>query len=125
MLLHYSNGNTRTIITHVLQHYINIYQYCKTQNCSSVQVTGYLVCYVREMVVVYLSLRWRKLLLSSGCSSSKLKLDQLPRLSSPTLSCWDTEDSVASLPGKLNPQRDEKGKGFKMHAKIYKFLVNW
>ena len=62
------------------------------------------------MVVVYLSLRWRKLLLSSGCSSSKLKLDQLPRLSSPTLSCWDTEDSVTSLPGKLNPQRDEERK---------------
>ena len=51
----------------------------------------------------HLSLRCRKLLLSSGCSSSKLRLDQLPRLSSPTLrlSCWDTVDSVASLPGPL------------------------
>ena len=54
------------------------------------------------LVVVYLSLRCRKLLLSSACSSSKLRLDQLPRLSSPTLSCWDTVDSVASRPGELH-----------------------
>ncbi|TNN79062.1 hypothetical protein EYF80_010741 [Liparis tanakae] len=54
----------------------------------------------------------RKLLLSSGCSSSKLRLDQLPRLSSPTLSCWDTDDSVASLPGRLKA-RSHKAEGVK------------
>lgn len=80
---------------------------------------------MRKLVVVYLSLRWRKLLLSSGCSSSKLRLDQLPRLSSPTLSCWDTEDSGASLPGKLKAQRDgnrQKGEGLKNHANIYTYI---
>lgn len=50
-----------------------------------------------EIVGQYLSLRWRKLLLSS----SKLRFDQLPRLSSPTLSCWDTEASAASRLRKL------------------------
>lgn len=74
------------------------------------------VACLRKLVDVYLSLRWRKLLLSSGCSSSKLKLDQLPRLSSPTLSCWDTEDSVASLPGKLDAQKIE---GVRNHRNIY------
>lgn len=48
----------------------------------------------------YLSLRWRKLLFSSGCSSSKLRLDQLPVLSSPVLRliCWLTTDSAAWKP---------------------------
>lgn len=68
---------------------------------------------------VYLSLRWRKLLLSSGCSSSKLRLDQLPRLSSPTLSCWDTVDSVVSLPEALNtkkPKERERKKSLNNNA---------
>lgn len=65
-------------------------------------------------MVVYLSLRWRKLLLSSRCSSSKLRLDQLPRLSSPTLNCCDTVDSVVSLPGELKTHgHRQKGEGFK------------
>lgn len=75
-------------------------------------------------MVVYLSLRWRKLLLSSGCSSSKLRFDQLPKLSSPTLGCWDTEDSVASRPGKLytDSQREiNPGLYAKNSAKAYTF----
>lgn len=55
----------------------------------------------------YLSLRWRKLLFSSGCSSSKLRLDQLPVLSSPVLKLigWLTMESAElnlSFPIELN-----------------------
>lgn len=79
------------------------------------------VSFKQRLVVVYLSLRWRKLLLSSGCSSSKLRLDQLPRLSSPTLSCWDTVDSVASLPGELYIHEGYKDRDFDKLCRYFHF----
>lgn len=69
----------------------------------------------------YLSLRWWKLLLSSWCSSSKLKLDQLPVLSSPILrfSCWLPSDSVdwtsSTSFGLEGRERGRKKKSIRKH----------
>lgn len=71
-----------------------VWTFVNTKMYKTQKVISFLVC---ETMGEHLSLRWRKLLLSS----SKLRFDQLPRLSSPTLSCWDTEGSVASRREKL------------------------